>query len=73
MFDNQKFACLINDTLIEENRTFSECFKNSKEAEYFAVLMENLVITIFNNMKIVQSLFKLEYFKLVLNNKKEQD
>lgn len=46
MFDNQKFVCLINDTLFEENRMFSECFKNSKEAEYFAILMENLVITI---------------------------
>ena len=50
MFDNQKFVCLINDTLVEENCTFSDCLKTLKETEYFAHLMENMVENLFKNV-----------------------
>lgn len=45
MFDSQKFVCLINDTLIDETKSFSECLKliTADENDYFATLMENLV------------------------------
>lgn len=51
LIDENKYVCLINNCMVEENKTFSE-FKSSLDKvetpsqaknEYDAVLMENLV------------------------------
>lgn len=69
MFDNQKFVCLINDTLIEESRSFSECVKNLNDTEYFACLMENLVNSGNQLLLNISTIFNDFYLK----SKKEDD
>ncbi len=58
MFDNNRFVCLLNNCMVDENKPFSENYavirKNKverhqldkhelNENEFFATLMENLV------------------------------
>ncbi len=43
LFDKNKFVCLINNMLIEENTSFSQVLNTTDFEEFNAVLMENLV------------------------------
>lgn len=71
MFDNQKFVCLINDTLVEENCTFSDCLKTLKDTEYFAHLMENMVENLFKHVTYILNKERLILFYLKSKNVKD--